>query len=153
MNLEVIKDITNQAIKDKEIFLVDIKLSKSNVIEIFVDSLQGVNLQTCIEINKFMEEHLDREEEDYELTVASAGIGYPFKVEGQYIKCKNKDVEIIFTNNTKQIATLKDFSQESISVEWTEKQKLEGKKRKEDVLIEKTINKDEIKEIREYIKF
>ena len=158
MNKEVIKELANSILKDEtfveeDLFLVDVKVSKSNVIEIFIDSLVGVNLQTCINVSKRIEENLDREKEDFELTVASAGIGYPFKVDGQFQKCLGKDVEILFVDSSKKIATLITFTDESVDVSWTEKQLLEGKKRKEEVLVEKTFLRSEIKEIKEYIKF
>lgn len=86
MQTEEIKTIANRILEPRNLFLVDLKISRDNVIELFVDSLSGVNIQTCIEVSREIESNLNRDEEDFALTVASAGIGYPFKVDGQFQK-------------------------------------------------------------------
>lgn len=153
MNIENIKNITNPILEAKGLFLVELKISKDNVIEIFIDSPEGVNIQTCIDISREIEAHLDREEEDFELTVSSAGIGYPFKVEGQFLKNLNKTVEVKFKNNTKQTGTLKAFNATDITLEYEEKRTVEGSKKKQSVTIEKNIPREEIKEIRDVVIF
>lgn len=84
--VEEIKTITEGIIGDSELFVVEIKVLKNNIIEIFIDSPKGINIDTCSRISRQIEACLDREDEDFELTVSSAGIGYPFKVAGQYQK-------------------------------------------------------------------
>ena len=153
MSIEDITAITNQIITPKDLFLVDLKISKNNTIEIFIDSLQGVNIQTCIEVSREIESKLDREEEDFELTVASAGIGYPFKVEGQFQKGLNKPIEIEFKDSVKTNGILKSYNTLEILVECEEKKLIEGKKKKELVKVERTISREDIKSIKEFIKF
>ena len=153
MRIEDITTITNQIITPKDLFLVDLKISKSNVIEVFIDALQGVNIQTCIEVSKKIESKFDREEEDFELTVASAGIGYPFKVDGQFQKGLNKTIEVELKDSLKTNGILKSYNTTEIVIERYEKKLLEGKKRKEMVKVERTINREDIKCIKEAIKF
>ncbi len=87
MKTEEIKHlITEPVLTEHHLFLVELKISKDNVIEVFVDALEGVNIQTCIAVSREIESSLNRDEEDFELTVSSAGLGYPFKVEQQYQK-------------------------------------------------------------------
>lgn len=86
MKTEEIKHLIEPILTEHHLFLVELKISKDNVIEVFVDALEGVNIQTCIAVSREIESSLNRDEEDFELTVSSAGIGYPFKVEQQYQK-------------------------------------------------------------------
>lgn len=153
MKIEEVKQITEQILESKQLFLVDLSVSKNNVIEIFIDAETGVNIQTCMEVSREIEQHFDREAEDFELTVASAGIGYPFKVEGQYKKNIGRSVEVRFNDNTKLTGILKSFTPETVTLEYEEKKAVEGKKKKELVITEKTISREEIKQIRDIVIF
>lgn len=153
MKIEEIKQITEQILETKSLFLVDLTVSKDNVIEIFIDAQAGVCIQTCMEVSREIEQHFDRETEDFELTVASAGIGYPFKVEGQYQKNVGKSVEVKLNDNTKLTGILKSFTPETVTLEYEEKRTVEGKKKKESVKTEKTIDRNEIKQIKDLVTF
>ena len=153
MKTEEIKNITNTILEPRGLFLVDLKISKENVIEIFIDALNGVNIQTCIEVSREIETHMNREEEDFELTVSSAGIGYPFKVEQQYEKNLTKTVEVKLKEGGKQEGLLKAFDAQSVTIEYEEKKVVEGSKKKQLVKTEKIINREEIKEIKDVVKF
>lgn len=153
MKTEEIKHIAEPLIEAENLFLVDLSVSKDNVIEVFIDAQTGVDVKTCIKISKEIEEHLDREKEDFELTVSSAGIGCPFKVDGQYRKNIGNTVEIKFKDNNKQQGILKNFDQQSVFLECEEKQVVEGKKKKELVKVEKTFPRTEIKEIKDIVFF
>lgn len=153
MNIENIKAIAEAVLESKELFLVDLKISKDNVIEIFADALQGVNIQTCIEVSREIESRLNRDEEDFELTVSSAGIGYPFKVEGQYRKNLGKAVELKLQDNSRLIGTLKAFDTETLTVEYEEKKAVEGKKKKETIVTTREIARKDIQEIKDIVTF
>ena len=101
MKTEEIKHLIEPVLTEHHLFLVELKISKDNVIEVFVDALEGVNIQTCIAVSREIESSLNRDEEDFELTVSSAGLGYPFKVEQQYQKNLGKSVEIKLNDHTK----------------------------------------------------
>ena len=153
MKIEAIKTIADPILESKNLFLVDLKISKDNVIELFIDALNGVNIKTCIEVSREIEECLNREEEDFELMVSSAGIGYPFKVEGQFQKNLNKTVELKFKDNTKQTGILKAFDSQTVTIGYEEKKLIEGTKKKQLVQTEKTISREEIKEIKDVVVF
>ena len=153
MKTEIIKQIVVSLLSEDHLFLVDLKISRNNVIEVFIDSMQGVNLQTCINMSRKIESHLNRDEEDFELTVSSAGIGYPFKVEQQYQKNLNKTVEIQLQDNRKLQGILKAYSSEDLTLEYEIKQKIEGKKKKETIKKEETFLHSEIKEIKDIVTF
>lgn len=153
MKTEEIKHIIEPILAGHSLFLVELKISKDNVIEVFVDALEGVDIQTCIAVSREIESSLNRDEEDFELTVSSAGIGYPFKVEQQYQKNVGKSVEIKLKDNTSLSGILLRFTPEEIFVEQEEKKIVEGSKRKQLVKTERTIARDNIKEIKDVVKF
>ncbi len=153
METTFVKNIIAPILKARDLFLVELKISKNNVIEVFIDALTGVNIQTCIDVSREIEAALNRDEEDFELTVSSAGIGYPFKVEEQYQKNIGKYVDIKLKDNTLLSGLLLRFDPEHLVIEYEEKQNIEGSKKKQWVKTERTLVRNEIKEIKEGIKF
>lgn len=150
---EEIKAIAASLLGSSDLFLVKVTVSGDNKIEVLIDSPAGVNITTCMEISRQLEEELDRDTEDFELTVASAGIGYPFLVEGQYKKNIGNAVEIRLKETETLSGTLKAFNGDHILIECEEKKAIEGKKKKEVVKTEKTIYLSDIKQIKDIVTF
>ena len=94
-----------------------------------IDHADGVWIEDCVELSRFIEEHLNRDEEDYELEVGSAGLGQPFKVPQQYINFIGKEVEVLDKDGKKYKGTLKSVDGNDFVVTVNEKVKVEGKKR------------------------
>ena len=67
MKTEDIKAIAEPVLAARDLFLVDVKVSRDNVVELLIDSMAGVNIQTCVEVSREIEGRLDREKEDFEL--------------------------------------------------------------------------------------
>ena len=80
INKETIKQLVNDKIAHSDYFLVDVTVSTSNHIVVEIDNQDGVNIDFCAELSRHIESQLDREVEDYELEVGSAGLTAPFKV-------------------------------------------------------------------------
>lgn len=150
---EEIKSVLEPLLIDGELFIVSISVSRDNKIEVLIDSPAGVNINTCIELSRKIEEKLNREEEDFELTVGSAGIGYPFVVEGQYRKNIGKPVEIKLKDSTQLCGILKAYDGKQIQIEYEEKKSVEGKKKKEIVRTERDILLDDISQIKDVVSF
>ncbi len=79
-----VEQLVNQWLEGKEYFLTDLTVSTDDRIVVEIDHEEGVWIEDCVELSRFIESHLDREQEDFELEVGSAGIGQPFKVLRQY---------------------------------------------------------------------
>ena len=153
MEIEYVKKIVEPILAAGGLFLADLKISRDNVIEVYVDSMTGVDIQTCIDLSKEIEKHLDRDAEDFELTVASAGIGYPFKVEQQYAKNVGKPVEAKLKDGRKIEGVLKAFDAETVTIEREERQTVPGSKKKQTVQIEENIRREELKEIKDVVRW
>ena len=149
----VVSGIVNEWLEDKEYFLVDVSVSPDDKIVVEIDHAEGVWIDDCVELSRFIESKLDREEEDYELEVGSAGIGQPFKVLQQYLIHIGKDVEVLTREGKKLEGVLKDANEETMTVTLMKKVKLEGAKRPKMVEEDVTFKYEEIKYTKYLISF
>ena len=130
-----VSEIVNEWLTDKEYFLVDVSVSADNCISVEIDHAEGVWIEDCVSLSKHIEANLDREEEDFELEVGSAGIGQPFKVLQQYVNHIGKEVEVLAKDGKKYRGVLTAACEENFTVTIQVKEKPEGVKRP--VLVDK----------------
>ena len=74
--------LIDERIKDleKDLYVVELTISAKNVIRVELDKVEGnVNVDECVYVSRNIEHNLDREEEDFELHVSSAGLDKPFR--------------------------------------------------------------------------
>lgn len=137
------------ALKDSDLFLVDIQVTPNNEITVTVDSTEGVDIDQCVALTRKIEEAFDRDVEDYELEVGSAGLTAPFKVKGQYDKNIGNPVEVLTRDGRKLHGTLTavadDFSSCTVTV--TKKVKVEGQKKPQMVEEPEVLSIADIKKI------
>lgn len=150
---EKITDLISDYLNKESLFLVDTEVSTDNDITVTIESLDTVNIKQCADISKIVEQGLDREEEDFSLTVTSAGLDMPFKVLKQYEKFLDQEVEIILKKGTKFIATLKSATSDKIEISRFIMEKQEGKKRAQKTETTETYDLSDIKSTRPFIKF
>ncbi|MDO5481870.1 MAG: ribosome assembly cofactor RimP [Bacteroidaceae bacterium] len=148
-----VKDLVEQWLEGKEYFLVDASVDEQNKITVEIDHKDGVWIEDCCELSKFIEEHFDRDVEDFELEVGSAGIGQPFKVLQQYINSIGYEVELLTTEGKKMKGALTSADENGFVVTIEEKQKLEGKKRPQIVEVDKTFGYADVKWVKNIIDF
>ena len=149
----IVSGIVNEWLEDKDYFLVDVSVSPDNKIVVEIDHAEGVWIDDCVELSRFIESMLDREEEDYELEVGSAGIGQPFKVLQQYLNNIGNEVEVLTTEGRKMEGVLKDANEENMTLTVQRKVKPEGAKRPKLVEEDVTYTYSEIKYTKYLISF
>lgn len=125
----LVTETVEQALKDTDMFLVEVNISKDNRIVVEVDSDNYMDVDTCVELSHKIEESLDRDAEDFELEVGSAGLTSPFKVRRQFDKNIGNEVEVLTRDGRKFSGTLVETSDEGFTVEVPRKVKKEGAKR------------------------
>ena len=153
MNISDIKDAIGEEIVARGFFLVDVTVSKENDIVVTVESESGiVELEDCVSLSRYFETRFDREAEDYSLTVSSAGLDQPFKVFRQFEKAVGSKVEVSLKGGKKLVATLAEADPESITLKYTAKEAVEGKKKE---LVEHVdrFTMDQVNAVRPYISF
>ncbi|MDR3227507.1 MAG: ribosome assembly cofactor RimP [Prevotellaceae bacterium] len=154
IKVEKIKEIVEQKIIDSDKFIVDINVSDDNKIGVIIDSDScGVNINDCALISRAIEDELNRDDEDFELQVESAGLDRPLKLLRQYQKNINKDIDIVFTNGKKLTAKLTAAATESINIEYQEKVLVENKKRKQIITKNETIMLADVKSAKIVVSF
>lgn len=149
----VVENLVNQWLEGKDYFLVDVEISPSDKIVVEIDHADGVWIEDCVQLSRFIEDNLSRDEEDYELEVGSAGLGQPFKVPQQYVNFVGKDVEVLTAEGKKLIGVLKAVDGREFTVTVDEKVKVEGKKRPVVMPVDKVFNMDEVKYTKYLISF
>lgn len=150
---ETVNTIVAQWLKDKDYFLTDINITTDNRIVVEIDHEEGVWIEDCVALSRFIEDHLDRDEEDFELEVGSAGLGQPFKVFRQYEIHLGDDVEVLTTGGQKFIGRLDEVSEQGITIITLEKVKHEGEKRPRLEEVDHPLTFQEIKWTKLYIDF
>ena len=150
---DTVRSIVEEWLDGKEYFLVDIEISPDDRIVVEIDHADGVWIEDCVELSRFIEDHLSRDEEDYELEVGSAGLGQPFKVAQQYHCFVGKDVEVLDADGKKYKGVLKAVEGNDFTVTVQEKQKVEGKKRPQLVETDYTFQMDKVKYTKYLINF
>ena len=154
MNVSEIIDAISSEIVARNCFIVDVTISKDNDVEITIESENGcVELDDCVSVSRFFETKFDREKEDYSLTVTSAGLDQPFKVCQQYQKAVGSKVEVQLKGGRKLIATLSEADEESITLRYSAKEAVEGKKKKELVEHNDRFTMDQVNSVRPHIEF
>ena len=142
---KVVVTAVEEWLKDNDYFLVDVMFAEGDKIVVEIDHADGVWIEDCAELSRFLQEKLGEELGEYELEVGSAGIGQPFKVQQQYVNYIGEEVEVLDLEGKKITGVLKSVDGENFVVTVTEKQKLEGKKRPVMVEVDKTFNMKQVK--------
>ena len=150
---QIVKSYVEEWLQGKEYFLVDVEISSDNKIVVEIDHADGVWIEDCVELSRFIEDRLDRDEEDYELEVGSAGLGQPFKVEQQYRNHVGKDVEVLTADGIKLKGVLKSVDGRRFTVSVREKVKVEGRKRPVLEDVDHEFSMDEVKYTKYQISF
>lgn len=150
---DTVRSIVEEWLDGKEYFLVDIEISPDDRIVVEIDHADGVWIEDCVALSRYIEDHLSRDEEDYELEVGSAGLGQPFKVPQQYHCFVGKDVEVLDADGKKYKGVLKSVDGGDFTVTVEEKQKVEGRKRPQLVSVYRTFQMDTVKYTKYLINF
>src|SRR5665213_3445944 len=96
MSASHIREIAEKKVTENKSFLVDVTVSASNKIKVTIDNFEGLAIDECVNMSRWIESQLDRDTEDFELEVSSPGLDQPFKVIRQYQKNIGKEVDVKF---------------------------------------------------------
>ena len=151
-----IEELANERIAelDKGLYLVDITISNRSVINVEVDALEGsIAIADCVSVSRNIEHNLDREIQDFELSVSSPGLDKPFRVHQQYIKNVGRVIKVLLKEQGSIEGKLIAVDESGIVVETSSKERIEGRKKKELVIREHELSFKNIKETRLIILF
>ncbi len=147
-----LEQVINEALEGTKMYLVTIKVSKDNVIDVALDSDEDITIDDCVAVNDAVLAAFDRDVEDYELTVGSYGITSPLLLPRQYQKNVGYEVEVLTADGRKLKGILAAADDEGFTLTMTVKRKLEGKKRPELVEEQERFNYSDIRQTKNIIK-
>ena len=125
---EQINNIVEAYLEGTDKFVVKLTVSKDNLINLFVDGDHGITIDDCVKLSRHIENSLNRDDEDFELRVSSAGIDLPYMMLRQYTKNIGRKIEAKLKDGTKKRGEL--VSADSEKIEIIEDIKGKGKKKK-----------------------
>lgn len=153
ITIDVIKKLADEKLAEGTNFIVDISVKPGNKITVLLDNDKGVSIADCVAMSRHIEFNLDREKDDFELNVMSPGLTEPFKILRQYQKNIGKYIDVITKENKKLTGKLLAAKEEGIVLETKSKEKVEGKKGKQEIINNIQLTFNQIKETKVVILF
>jgi ribosome maturation factor RimP len=139
---------------DNGLFIVSLSISPANAIYVEIDKYEGnVSMSDCMSVSRNVEHNLDRESEDFELHVSSAGLDKGLRVLPQYTKNIGRKVKVKLNEGGSLEGELTQASHERITVQTSRKEHIEGRKKKETIIENHELTMDKIKETKIIISF
>ena len=135
------------------LFLVSVSVSPKNEIKVYMDGMQGVDIDDCVEMSRYIEGHLDREEEDFELTVSSAGLDQPLRVPAQYKKNEGREAKVVTAGGETLKGVIESAGEEGFSLRILPARKKSGKKDEEQEAALRSLAYADVKETKLIISF
>lgn len=145
-----VKDI-EQAVEDfiaerEGFFLVRAEVKGANNISVEIDhDSEPIDIETIVALTRYIEERFDRDQEDYELEVSSAGLTTPLESPRRYRKFVGRELEVLLKSGIKEVGVLEQADEEGFVLAVVRKEKPEGERRKRDVEHKLSIAYDEVK--------
>lgn len=149
-----VKELVNSRIEGSGLFLVDVIAGKSNDIRVLVDSMEGVTVDECADLSRWLTGELDKVEDNFSLEVSSPGLDAPLVLKQQYEKNIGRSVEVVFNDGKKKRGKLLEVDDQGITIETTEKMIAGGsQKKKKDIQVKKNFAFKDIKSTKVVIEF
>lgn len=154
MTREEILNAMQAPVEGRGCFIVDVRVSRDNEVELTVESAEGtVDMEDCVALSESFQALFDRDVEDYALTVSSAGLDQPFKVLRQFQKAIGTEVEVRLKGGRKLTGVLTDAQADAITLRHTVREAVEGSKKKVDVTREDRFGMEEVNSVTPHITF
>ena len=150
---QTILDLIEAHFAGTDKFLVDVKILKGNVIEIYIDAPNHVVIADCVALSRHIESSLDREKEDFELQVSSPGATESFKVLNQYKKYIGTKIKTVTKDGLKYEGVLKSVNEQEFVIEETRREKKIIGKGNHTVIEDITLTYNQIKETKSVLPF
>lgn len=153
INKQTIIDLVNEHFAGTDKFLVEVKILKGSVIEIYIDAPNHILIADCVALSRFVEGSLDREKEDFELQVSSPGATESFKVLQQYQKYIGTKVKVVTKEGAKHEGILKSANENEFVLEETRREKKPVGKGNHTVVEDITLTYNQTKETKSVLPF
>ncbi|SDK68643.1 ribosome maturation factor RimP [Salinimicrobium catena] len=151
---EKVENLLQEAFEEnKSLFLIELNIDNANHISVVIDGDNGVSVNDCIAVSRKIEHNLDRDEEDFSLDVASAGVSQPLKMPRQYRKNIGRKLAVTTIEGEKIEGNLVEMEGDKITLQWKAREPKPVGKGKVTVTKEAVLSLEEIKEAKVIITF
>ncbi|MEW5845951.1 MAG: ribosome assembly cofactor RimP [Bacteroidota bacterium] len=150
---ETIVSIANPLLEKENLFLVDVSVGTDNKVVVTIDGYKGVSIDSCVSISRGIEAALDRDKEDFELEVTSAGLGQPLRIPRQYIKNIGQELEVVLKTGEKVKGILNSANENSFTLSVSKKVTVEGSKKKKELVEPLQLTYQQAKSAKVVLKF
>ena len=150
---QALADFIESRLKDTDCFLTELNVSPANVITVEIDSMLPIDIERCVELTRDIEAAFDRDVEDYELEVGSAGLTSPFKVRRQYEKYIGQEVETLGSDGKKHRGILRSADDGGFTLAEEIKVRKEGAKRPVTETVDVYFRYDDVKYTKYLLQF
>ena len=148
-----VKALLDEALnEDKSLFLIDFTMGADNSIHVVIDGDNGVTVKDCMRVSRGIEHNLDREEEDFSLTVTSSGAAEPMVDPRQYKKNIGRKIKVQTLEEVIE-GNLTAADETGIILEWKAREPKPIGKGKTTVQKKKEITFSDIKQAKVILKF
>ncbi len=148
---EVLRAAAESYTQEHGLFVVSVEISADNDVEVIIEADErDVTLDDCVDMTRYIQERVDRDKEDYSLTIGSAGLTAPFRVLRQWKKAVGSEIQITLTSGSRIKAVLLSADENGVRI--TRQKKVEGKKAVREI-VEEHLTYEEIKTAKPIIIF
>lgn len=133
---------------ESDSYLIDVVVNKDNLVVVEIDNDEAVDIDECAAISRYIDERMDRDVEDFELEVGSAGLTSPLKKLRQFEKFEGEEMEVLCKDGQKLKGVLGAADEEGFELTFTKKVKPEGSKKKIEVTETKRFLHKEVNQVR-----
>lgn len=109
---------------ESESYLIDVTVSRDNQIVITLDNDEAIDIDECAALSQYIDQHMDRDKEDFEMEVGSAGLTSPLKTLRQYAKFEGEEMEVMLRDGRKLRGILGAADEEGFDLTWVTLEKI-----------------------------
>lgn len=148
-----LSEFISRTLEDTDCYLTWLEVTPDNRITVEIDSDDPVDLDRCVALTRSIEAEFDRDREDYELEVGSAGLTSPLRIPRQYGKHLGHDLEVLTTDGRKLHGLLVQADGNGFTLRTERKVKPEGAKRPVTEQTDEHFGYGDVKQVRYDLKF
>jgi len=143
-----IRKLAEGHISGTGIFLVDVRLSSTGRITILIDRPEGVKIEDCASMSRYISSELGEEGGEYDLNVSSPGLDMPLLVTEQFLKNEGRMVDVVTNEGDREKGLLINVTKGGFDLKVDTKQK-----NREVVTVVRSYNFEDVKSVKVIISF
>ena len=122
LRLKVENLLSEKLDENPSLFLIELKIGIDNSINVILDGDNGVTLNDCVKISRFIEHQLDRDNKDFSIEVTSSGVGNPLKNSRQFLNNVGRKLKVELLNGSSLQGLLDAADDFGFTLKWKQRE-------------------------------